>query len=34
MAERGTGATVNVGSWMARVGSPYGGVYTATKAAP
>ena len=33
MAERGTGAVVNIGSWMARVGSPYGAMYTATKAA-
>lgn len=33
MAGRGTGAIVNVGSWMARVGSPYGAMYTATKAA-
>lgn len=33
MAERGSGTVVNVGSWMARVGSPYGAMYTATKAA-
>ena len=33
MAERGTGAVVNIGSWMAQVGSPYGAMYTATKAA-
>ena len=33
MAERGTGAVVNIGSWMARVGIPAGAVYTATKAA-
>jgi NAD(P)-dependent dehydrogenase (short-subunit alcohol dehydrogenase family) len=33
MAERGHGAIVNVGSWMARVGTPYGAMYTATKAA-
>ncbi len=33
MAERGTGVIVNVGSWMARVGSPYAAMYTATKAA-
>jgi NAD(P)-dependent dehydrogenase (short-subunit alcohol dehydrogenase family) len=33
MAERGRGAIVNIGSWMARVGSPFGAMYTATKAA-
>ena len=33
MAARGSGAIVNVGSWMARVGSPFGAMYTATKAA-
>lgn len=33
MAERGSGAVVNIGSWMARVGIPAGAVYTATKAA-
>lgn len=33
MAERGDGAIVNVGSWMARVGTPFGAMYTATKAA-
>lgn len=33
MVERGSGVIVNVGSWMARVGSPYGAMYTATKAA-
>ena len=33
MAERGDGNIVNIGSWMARVGSPYGAMYTATKAA-
>ncbi len=33
MAERGTGVIVNIGSWMAQVGSPYGAMYTATKAA-
>jgi len=33
MAGRGAAAVVNVGSWMARVGSPYGAMYTATKAA-
>ncbi|HWI01140.1 MAG TPA: SDR family oxidoreductase [Propionibacteriaceae bacterium] len=33
MAERGRGAIVNVGSWMARVGSPFAAMYTATKAA-
>ena len=33
MAERGTGVIVNIGSWMAQVGSPFGAMYTATKAA-
>ncbi|WIE66192.1 SDR family oxidoreductase [Curtobacterium sp. MCLR17_036] len=33
MAERGTGAVVNIGSWMARVGVPFMGLYPATKAA-
>lgn len=33
MAERGSGVIVNIGSWMARVGSPYAAMYTATKAA-
>ena len=33
MAQRGNGAVVNVGSWMARVGTPFGAMYTATKAA-
>jgi 3-oxoacyl-[acyl-carrier protein] reductase len=33
MAERGSGAVVNVGSWMARVGIPAGAAYTASKAA-
>ena len=33
MAERGTGAVVNIGSWMAQVGSPFAAMYTATKAA-
>jgi 3-oxoacyl-[acyl-carrier protein] reductase len=33
MAERGTGAIVNVGSWMARVGVPFAALYPATKAA-
>lgn len=33
MAERGDGVVVNVGSWMARVGNPFGAMYTATKAA-
>lgn len=33
MAERGRGAIVNIGSWMARVGSPFAAMYTATKAA-
>ncbi|MET0493430.1 MAG: SDR family oxidoreductase [Actinoplanes sp.] len=33
MAARGSGAIVTIGSWMARVGSPYAAMYTATKAA-
>jgi 3-oxoacyl-[acyl-carrier protein] reductase len=33
MAERGSGVIINIGSWMARVGSPYAAMYTATKAA-
>ena len=33
MAARGSGVVVVVGSWMARVGSPYAAMYSATKAA-
>jgi 3-oxoacyl-[acyl-carrier protein] reductase len=33
MAERGSGSVVNIGSWMARVGLPFGAMYTASKAA-
>ncbi|GAA0963978.1 SDR family NAD(P)-dependent oxidoreductase [Frigoribacterium faeni] len=33
MAERGSGAVVNIGSWMSRVGVPFGAMYTASKAA-
>ena len=33
MAARGSGAIVNIGSWMAQVGSPFAAMYTATKAA-
>ena len=33
MAERGSGAIVVVGSWMAHVGHPFVGLYSATKAA-
>jgi NAD(P)-dependent dehydrogenase (short-subunit alcohol dehydrogenase family) len=33
MADRGSGSVVNIGSWMAQVGSPFGAMYTATKAA-
>jgi 3-oxoacyl-[acyl-carrier protein] reductase len=33
MAERGSGAIVNIGSWMSRVGIPIGAAYTASKAA-
>lgn len=33
MAERGDGAVVVIGSWMAHVGHPFVGLYSATKAA-
>ncbi|MWV59379.1 SDR family NAD(P)-dependent oxidoreductase [Rathayibacter sp. VKM Ac-2754] len=33
MAERGSGAIVNIGSWMSRVGIPFGAAYTGSKAA-
>jgi len=33
MAERGTGSIINIGSWMSRVGVPFGAIYTASKAA-
>ncbi|GAA0577607.1 SDR family oxidoreductase [Paractinoplanes ferrugineus] len=33
MAERGHGAVVVIGSWMAHVGHPFVGLYSATKAA-
>ncbi|MBL7258830.1 SDR family NAD(P)-dependent oxidoreductase [Paractinoplanes lichenicola] len=33
MAARGEGAIVTIGSWMASVGSAFGAMYTATKAA-
>jgi len=33
MAERRTGVIVTIGSWMARIGSPFAAMYTATKAA-
>lgn len=33
MAERGRGAIVVIGSWMAHVGHPFVGLYSATKAA-
>ena len=33
MAARGQGAIITIGSWMAQVGTPYGAMYTATKAA-
>ena len=33
MAEQGAGTIVNVGSWMAQVGTPFAAMYTATKAA-
>jgi NAD(P)-dependent dehydrogenase (short-subunit alcohol dehydrogenase family) len=33
MVARGYGVIVNIGSWMARVGSPFAALYSATKAA-
>ena len=33
MAARGSGVIVTVGSWMARLGTPYAAMYSATKAA-
>ncbi|WP_344648161.1 SDR family oxidoreductase [Cryptosporangium japonicum] len=33
MAERGSGAIVTIGSWMATLGGPFGALYSATKAA-
>ena len=33
MAARGSGAIVNIGSWMAQVGNPFAAMYSATKAA-
>jgi NAD(P)-dependent dehydrogenase (short-subunit alcohol dehydrogenase family) len=33
MAERGSGVIVTIGSWMARIGSSFAAMYTATKAA-
>ncbi|KAA1380085.1 SDR family NAD(P)-dependent oxidoreductase [Aeromicrobium fastidiosum] len=33
MAERGSGAIVTIGSWMAQVGVPFAAMYAATKAA-
>ncbi len=33
MVERGSGAVITIGSWMATVGSPIVGLYSATKAA-
>ncbi|MGV8874261.1 MAG: SDR family NAD(P)-dependent oxidoreductase [Rhodococcus sp. (in: high G+C Gram-positive bacteria)] len=33
MAERGNGVIVNIGSWMATMGSPFAAMYSATKAA-
>lgn len=33
MAERGRGVIVNIGSWMATMGSPFAAMYSATKAA-
>ena len=34
MTERGSGTIFTIGSWMACVGSPIVGLYSATKAAP
>jgi NAD(P)-dependent dehydrogenase (short-subunit alcohol dehydrogenase family) len=33
MVDRGSGVIINIGSWMAQVGSPMAAMYTATKAA-
>ena len=33
MAARGSGVIITIGSWMARVGIPFGAMYSATKAA-
>ncbi|MEY2848412.1 MAG: hypothetical protein RI885_1077 [Actinomycetota bacterium] len=33
MVARGAGSIVNIGSWMSRVGLPFGAMYTASKAA-
>jgi NAD(P)-dependent dehydrogenase (short-subunit alcohol dehydrogenase family) len=33
MAARGSGVIITVGSWMARIGSPFAAMYSATKAA-
>jgi NAD(P)-dependent dehydrogenase (short-subunit alcohol dehydrogenase family) len=33
MAERGTGAIINLGSWIARLGIPIGSLYSSTKGA-
>lgn len=33
MVERGSGSIVNIGSWMSRIGLPFGAIYTASKAA-
>ena len=33
MAARGSGAVVNIGSWMAQIGNPFAAMYSATKAA-
>ncbi|MFG2478556.1 SDR family NAD(P)-dependent oxidoreductase [Streptomyces fagopyri] len=33
MAERGSGVIITIGSWMARLGTPYAAMYSATKAA-
>ena len=33
MAERGDGAIINLGSWVARLGIPVGALYASTKGA-
>lgn len=33
MAERGSGSVVTIGSWMARIGVPFGAIHTASRAA-
>jgi NAD(P)-dependent dehydrogenase (short-subunit alcohol dehydrogenase family) len=33
MAEHGSGAIINLGSWIARIGIPVGSLYSSTKGA-